>query len=146
MPYQKHLNSEIRTGRHCTFNMHIHLVFITKYRKKVFQRHHISALNDIFKSICEKFESTLEECNGEEDHIHLLISYPPKVSVSRLVNNLKTVSSRMLRQKFSDIADRYYNKNVLWTPSYFAASCGGGPLSIIKQYIQSQQITNSKSC
>ena len=141
MPYLKHLNSEIRTGRHCVFNIHVHLVFVTKYRRKVFKTQHITALNEIFKSICEKFDASLEECNGEDDHVHLLINYPPKVPVSKLVNNLKTVSSRMLRKKYPDISNRYF-KNVLWTPSYFASSCGGAPLSIIRKYVQSQQIIN----
>ena len=106
MPYLKHLNSEIRTGRHCVFNIHVHLVFVTKYRRKVFKTQHITALNEIFKSICEKFDTSLEECNGEDDHVHLLINYPPKVPVSKLVNNLKTVSSRMLRKKYPDISNR----------------------------------------
>jgi len=141
MPYEKHLNSNIRTGRHCIFNMHVHLVFVTKYRRKVFEKYHIEPLRDIFENICKKFESTLEECNGEDDHIHLLINYPPKVSISKLVNNLKTVSSRMMRQQYPDISNRYF-KNTLWTPSYFASSCGGAPLGIIKQYVQSQRIIN----
>ena len=77
MAYEKHLNPDIRTGRHCVFNMHIHLVFVTKYRHKVFQENHIKALTDIFTGICIKFEAELKECNGEADHIHLLIYYPP---------------------------------------------------------------------
>ena len=141
MGYEKHLNHTIRTGRHCVFTMHVHLVFVTKYRKKVLEKHHIDALNSIFSSICEKFEASLVECNGEDDHIHLLIEYPPKVTISKLVNNLKTVSSRLLRRNFPEIQERYF-KNALWTPSYFAGSCGGAPLEIIKHYIQSQRTVN----
>lgn len=143
MPYEKHLNSDIRTGRHCVFNMHVHLVFVTKYRKKVLQDVHISSLKDLFSSVCEKFEATLVECNGEEDHIHLLIEYPPKVAISRLVNNLKTVSSRMLRKEYPELQKKYF-KNALWTPSYFAASCGGAPLEIVKKYVQSQRTINTR--
>ena len=141
MPYEKHLNTDIRTRRHCVFNMHVHLVFVTKYRRNVLQEVHISALQDIFSNICGKFEAQLIECNGEEDNSHLLIEYPPKVTISRLVNNLKTVSSRMLRQRFPDIQRRYF-KNALWTPSYFAGSSGGAPLETIKQYVQSQRRVN----
>lgn len=141
MPYPKHLNMEIRTGRHCVFNMHVHLVFVTKYRKKVFEPQHILELKNIFASVCEKFEATLEKCNGEEDHIHLLINYPPKIAVSSLVNSLKTVSSRMIHQKHPKLKHRYY-KNMLWTPSYFASSCGGAPLSIVKEYVESQRVVN----
>jgi len=143
MPYDKHLNDKIRTGRHCVFSMHVHLVFVTKYRKKVFENRHTTRLNDIFSDICMKFEATLLECNGEEDHVHLLIEYPPKVTVSKLVNNLKTISSRMLRREYPEIQSRYF-KNALWTPSYFAGSCGGAPLEIIKQYVQSQRTINKR--
>ena len=58
-----------------------------------------------------------------------------------MVNTVKTVSSRMLRQKYPEIQDRYF-KNVLWTPSYFASSCGGAPLQIIQEYVKSQQAIN----
>lgn len=72
------------------------------------------------------------------DHVHLLIEYPPKMAVAMLVNSLKGVSSRLLRKQRPDIEKRYW-KNMLWSPSYFAASCGGAPISIIKQYVEQQQ-------
>ena len=131
-------NNEIRHGRHCVFNMHVHLVFVTKYRKHVFDKEDVDQLREIFKSICTDFDATLVDMNGEDNHVHLLIEYPPKVSVSNLVNSLKGVSSRLLRKQRPDIEKRYW-KNVLWSPSYFAASCGGAPLSIIQQYVEHQQ-------
>jgi putative transposase len=76
--------------------------------------------------------------NGEKDHVHLLVEYPPKVAISRLVNSLKGVSSRMLKKRFGPIHP-WYKHGGLWSASYFAASCGGAPLSIIKQYIENQQ-------
>ena len=74
---------------------------------------------------------------GEYHHVHLLIEYPPKVAVANLVNSLKGVSSRLLRKHLPSIAEHYY-KGVLWSPSYFAASCGGSSINTIKQYIQQQ--------
>lgn len=91
----------------------------------------------IFSDICKAFETTLIEFEGERDHVHLLVHYPPKISLSRLVNSLKGVSSRKLRQQFTTL-HRYYWKGVLWSPSYFVGSCGGAPLSILKEYIQNQ--------
>jgi len=70
--------------------------------------------------------------------VHLLIHYPPKLVISNLINSLKGVSSRLLRRDRTDIALRYYYKGVLWTPGYFASSCGGVPISIIRQYIEQQ--------
>ena len=129
---------DIRTGRHCVFAMHVHLIFVTKYRRKIFDGDAIDHLRKHFDRVCKDFESTLAEMNGEHDHVHLLVEYPPKVSVSSLVRSLKGVSSRMLRQGRPDIAKHYY-KDVLWSPSYFAASCGGAPLEIIRQYVEQQQ-------
>ena len=131
-------SSEIRTGRHCVFNLHAHLVFVTEYRRNVFKDRHLEALRETFAKICLDFEAELVEMDGEDDHVHLLVSYPPKTSLSKLVNSLKGASSRTLRARFPDVKDRYW-KNVLWSPSYFAASCGGAPISIIRQYIERQR-------
>ena len=131
-------NNDIRHGRHCVFKMHVHLVFVTKYRRKVFDSPAIDALRGIFGRVCLDFESTLVEMDGEDDHAHLLVEYPPKVSISSLVNSLKGVSSRMLRKQRPDIRHCYW-KGTLWSPSYFPASCGGAPISIVRQYIEQQQ-------
>jgi len=133
------INNEIRTGRHCVFNLHIHLVFVTKYRSDVFSDRVLSDLEEIFKSVCLDFEAELVEFNGEHDHVLLLINYPPKVAISNLVNSLKGVSSRLIRKKKYPEIQRKLWGNMLWSPSYFAGSCGGAPLSIIKQYIEQQQ-------
>lgn len=133
---------EIRHGRHCTFNMHVHLVFVTKYRRKVFTKEILKSLEDIFNNVCIDFEAKLIEFNGEHDHVHLLVHYPPKVAIANLVNSLKGVSSRLIRRKnYTSIQQNLWG-NALWSPSYFAASCGGAPIEIIKQYIQQQQDIN----
>ncbi|MCF6768608.1 IS200/IS605 family transposase [Thiotrichales bacterium 19S11-10] len=130
--------TDIRTGRHCVFLMHAHLVFVTKYRKTIFTQNHFKTMKDIFEKICNDFEVTLVEFDGEKDHVHLLINYPPKVSISKLVNSLKGVSSRKLRQQHKDVL-KYYWKGVLWSPSYFSGSCGGAPITVIRKYIEQQQ-------
>lgn len=131
-------SSEIRTGRHCVFLLHVHLVFVTKYRKNVFKKEHLEYLKEVFSKVCKDFEAELKEFNGECGHVHLLVEYPPKVCVSKLVNSLKGVSSRRLKQKFPELK-KYYWKGALWSPSYFAGSCGGAPLEIVKQYIENQK-------
>lgn len=95
-------------------------------------------MRTIFESVCRDFEAELVEFDGEDDYVHLLVNYPPKVALSTLVNSLKGVSSRLLRTQFPTLVKRYWN-GVLWSPSYFAASCGGAPLSIIKEYIENQR-------
>lgn len=90
------------------------------------------------RAVCEDFEVELVEFNGENNHVHLLVNFPPKVALSKLVNSLKGVSSRRLRQEFPDLVQHYYRANKLWAGSYFAGSAGGAPLSIVKQYIEQQ--------
>jgi len=133
------MKNEIRKGRHCVFLLHCHLVFVTKYRKAVFTEKMLISMKNHFKKICSNFEVELKEFNGEKDHVHLLINFPPKVPISKLVNALKGVSSRRLRQEFKQEIDLIYWKGVLWSPSYFAGSVGGAPLEIVKQYIEQQE-------
>lgn len=130
--------SEIYKNRYAAFNLHVHLVFITKYRKKVLGELHHERFSECVTEVCKSFDAELKECNGEADHIHMLIQYPPTVQLSKLVNNLKSVTSRRMRSDFIDLRAAY-SKPVLWSRSYFASSCGGAPLEIIKQYIQKQQ-------
>jgi putative transposase len=118
-------NNDIRHGRSCVFLMHVHLIFVTKYRRGVFTKEILIDLREIFSGVCTDFESQLIEFDGEDDHVHLLVNYPPKVAVSNLVNSLKGVSSRMIRKKnYPTISKK------LW---------GGVPISIIRQYIEQQK-------
>lgn len=119
--------------------MHIHLVFITKYRRNVLTKAILDELRILFTKTCIDLEAELVEFDGEDDHVHLLVNYPPKLAISNLVNALKGVSSRMIRKaQFPSIQNKLWG-GALWSPSYFAASCGGAPISIIKQYIEQQQ-------
>lgn len=86
----------------------------------------------------EKWEGRLIEFNGEVDHVHLLIQYTPQTELSKLINNLKTVSSRYLRKEFAERVNEFYWKDVLWTNGYFVTSCGGVTVEQLKQYIEEQ--------
>lgn len=130
--------TDLRRGRHVVFNLHVHLVFVAKYRRKVFTKEILDDMRQIFKSVCTDFEAQLVEFDGENDHVLLLVNYPPKVSISKLVNSLKGVSSRMIRQKnYPGIREKLWG-GALWSPSYFAGSCDGASISIIRQYIEQQ--------
>lgn len=120
------------------FAMHVHLVFVTKYRRGVFDAGHLRHLEAVFREVCEDFGAQLVEFNGEPDHVHLLVNYPPKVAVSNLVNSLKGVSARILRRDHPELARRFWRGH-LWSPSYFAGSLGGAPFSVLRQYIENQQ-------
>ncbi|SCG76932.1 IS200/IS605 family transposase [Micromonospora inositola] len=128
----------VRTGRHCVFVLHTHLVFVTKFRHTVFTDRHLVRLEEIMRAVCADFECELVEFNGESEHVHLLVNFPPKVAISKLVNSLKGVSSRRMRQEFPDLVRHYYRANRLWSASYFAGSVGGAPLTDLRQYIEQQ--------
>jgi putative transposase len=131
-------HSTIRTGRHCAFVLHTHLVFVTKYRHAVFRDQHLARMEEIMRAVCADFECELVEFNGETNHIHLLVNFPPKVAISKLVNSLKGVSSRRLPQEFPELVRHYHRANRLWSGSYFADSVGGAPLTVLRQYIEQQ--------
>ncbi|MDA8663975.1 IS200/IS605 family transposase [Porticoccaceae bacterium] len=130
--------TDVRTGRRCVFLLHAHLVFVTKYRYSVLAGYMMPTLEMLFESVCNDFEVELVEFDGEGDHVHLLVNYPPKVQLSKLVNSLKGVSSRKLKLHHPEIANRYF-KSALWSPSYFAGSCGGASIDIVKKYIEQQE-------
>src|ERR1700723_609503 len=131
--------NDIRHGRQCVFMMHVHLVFVTKYRREVFTKEILNDLRGIFSGVCKDFEAELVEFDGEDDHVHLLVNYPPKAAVSNLVNSLKGVSSRMIRQKkYPAIRKKLWGEG-LSLPNYFAVSCGWAPISVIRQYIEQQR-------
>ncbi len=91
------------------------------------------------REVCADFGAQLREFNGETDHVHLPVHYPPQVALSRLVNSLKGVSSRRLRREFPEHIRKYPWGSHFWSPSYFAGSCGGAPLEIVKEYITNQK-------
>ena len=119
--------------------MYVHLIFVTKYRRGVFTGEVLEDLREIFTSVCSDFEAELAEFDGEDDHVHLLVNYPPKVAVSSLVNSLKGVSSRLVRKKNYPGVRKKMCGAALWSPSYFASSCGGAPIEIVRQYIEEQR-------
>lgn len=104
----------------------------------VFEARHLDRMEQVLRDVCADFETELVEFNGENNHVHLLVSFPPKVAVARLVNSLKGVSSRRLRQEFPDLHRHYWRGARLWSGSYFAGSVGGAPLSVLRRYIEDQ--------
>jgi len=132
-------NPDVRTGRHVTYNLHVHLVFVTKYRRDIFDDDMLRRCEKIMREVCIGFEAELREFNGEADHVHLLVHYPPKVPLSKLINSLKGVSSRYLRAEHGGRINRVGMGSAFWSRSYFAGSCGGAPLAVVREYIEGQK-------
>ena len=123
---------------HCTYSLNYHFVFVTKYRRRCLTKAMLEQIQEIVAHLCNAWGGALIEMNGEADHVHLLVEMNPKVSPSSIAANFKTVTSRILRKEFAAILSRTYRRPVLWSRAYFVTSCGGAPLSVIKQYIEQQ--------
>jgi putative transposase len=130
---------DIRRGRSVVSNLHVHLVFVTKYRRDVLDSAMLTRCEQVMRDVCAGFGADLREFGGDDDHVHLLVHYPPKLPVSTLVNRLKGVSAHYLRQESTGRVNRAVLHGHLWSPSYFAGSCGGAPLEIIREYIENQE-------
>lgn len=132
--------SILNAHSHCVYKLTYHLVLVTKYRHKVINEIILKDLHDIASRICDTWGCQLLEFNGEPDHVHLLIDAHPNLKISGFVNNLKTVSSRLIRKQHAGYIKQFYWKPVFWHRSYCIVSTGGAPLEIIKQYIRNQNI------
>ncbi|MGB7442286.1 MAG: IS200/IS605 family transposase [Coleofasciculaceae cyanobacterium] len=132
-------STKLKSRAHCAYNLNAHIVFVTKYRRNVINIEMLQTLQSIFTRLCLAKECELLEFSGETDHVHLLISYPPNVTLSKLINNLKAVSSKLIRQQFSEQVNKHYSKPVFWTQAYCIISAGGAPLDVLKTYINSQE-------
>lgn len=125
-------------GFRSVYTLTVHIVFVTKYRRKVIDAAMLTRLGEIFQETCSKWECQLLEFNGEPDHVHLLVNFSPQVQLSKLIANLKTVSSRLLRKEFQVHLERIYSKPVFWSGSYFVASCGGVTIETLRKYVEGQ--------
>ncbi len=115
------------------------MVFVPKYRKRVISARVFEVLKASWESVCADFEAELRESGFEDDHVHLLVGYPPKVALSSLVNSLKGVSARRVRSAALPEVDGKLWGPHFWSPSYCAVSCGGAPLEIVKRYVEKQR-------
>lgn len=124
--------------RHSVSKLVVHLIFTTKYSRKIFDGAMIDQIRQAFLSAAEKLEIEILEMDGEADHVHILVAYPPKLAVSVLVNNLKSISSRQVRILNTHLP-KASNSGVIWSRSYFACSAGGATIELLKAYVRSQE-------
>lgn len=133
------MNNDYNKNRHSCYRLTYHLVVVTKFRNKVLNKELSNRLEEIVNNILvEKWNCKLIQFNCESDHMHLLFEAPPQVQLSKLINNLKTVTSRRLRKEYEEHVSKYYWKPYFWSDSYLILSTGGAPLEVIKKYIEAQ--------
>lgn len=132
------MNVQYKTNRHSCYNLKYHLVVVTKYRRKCINKDVLDRLIEISNNTFDKWNCTILEINGETDHLHILFEAPPQVQPSKLINNFKTVTSRLIRKEFTEYLAKFYWKPFFWNESYLILSTGGATIDIIKQYIENQ--------
>jgi putative transposase len=131
--------TQLRSGSHVVFRIYLHIVFVTKYRRKVLTEAMLETMKPVLERVLSANRCFLTEFQGEPDHVHLLIDLHPDNNISHLVSSLKSASSRILRQQFkAEINKVYRGKAKLWHDSKCIISCGGAPLETVKSYIQNQ--------
>ena len=126
-----------RKTSHGVYDLKYHLVWITKYRKGVLRGEIGLRLRELVRQTCAKLDVYIEKGHIAPDHVHLLVSVPPSVSVSKLMQHIKGRSSRKMLQEFGELRRHFWGRH-RWARGYFAASSGNVTDEVIKQYIESQ--------
>jgi len=129
---------EFRKQGHCLYHTQYHLVLTTKYRRKIFNEGIMEYLRDILKRVSEHYpEVTIEKANADQDHVHLLMTIPPKIAVSQAVRIIKSNTAKALRDKFPHLATVYWGVAGIWSEGYFVSTVGINE-DIIRKYIEHQ--------
>lgn len=126
-----------RSGSHTKYDIKVHIVWITKYRSKVMKGDIAHRLRELLREICMSEEIEIIKGHVSSDHVHLLVSYPPKLSISKMVMRMKGKTSRKLLQEYTEIKKKFWG-NHIWARGYFAASSGNVTDEVIKAYIENQ--------
>lgn len=127
-----------KSSSHSVFNIKLHIVFVTKYRRKTLSPELQEYLRTAFAEILEAWRCRLIEFGAESDHVHLLIDIHPALDISNLINNLKTASARRSRARFAGHLAPFYRKPLFWHRAYYAGSVGGASLETVKAYVEAQ--------
>jgi putative transposase len=125
-------------GSHSVYSIHLHLVFVTRYRRQVITADMMQRMAEVFQVVAKKNKSVVLQVDGEADHLHLLLDMHPDNNISNLVASLKSASSRVIRKEFEAHVNKFYSKTVFWSGSYYVASCGGVTIEKLKKYIAEQ--------
>jgi len=127
-----------KSSSHAVYSLRLPAVFVTKYRRKVLTPELLDYRQDAFGEILADWRCRLLEFGGEADHVHLLLEIPPALHISPLINNLKSASSRRIRNRFAEPLKQFYGKPYFWHRAYYVGSVGGATLETVRRYVESQ--------
>jgi REP-associated tyrosine transposase len=129
--------NDYRTSSHSKYSLHVHVVWVTKYRKKVLTGEIALSARNKIREICKRNDVEIIKGHVSTDHVHLLVSMPPHVSVSKMMKYIKGASSRKLLQEYKGLNKTFWGRH-LWARGYFAVSSGNVTDEVIKMYIENQ--------
>ena len=130
-----------RKTSHSLYDIKLHLVWITKYRKKVISGEVARRTRELLREVCKSNDVEILKGHISKDHVHLFVSVPPQMSVSKLVQLLKGKSSRKLLSEFKSLSKQFWGRH-LWGRGYFVASSGNVTDEVIMEYIKNQDVEN----
>ena len=131
-------NQPNKSLSHAVYLIRLHIVLVTKYRRKVLNEEMLAFLKSAFAGILSDWRCGLIEFGGEEDHVHMLIDIHPALNISTLINNLKSASSKRLRRQFAEHIKKFYWKPVFWHRAYYVGSVGDASLEVVHNYVGRQ--------
>ena len=128
---------KLDSNNHSVFSMYYHLVFVVKYRRKVFDNEMSDYAKDMFVKLGKKYNISLVEWNHDVDHIHILFKAHPNTELSKFINAYKSASSRMIKKDFPQVRKKLW-KEMFWSRSFCLLTTGGSPIDVVKKYIENQ--------
>lgn len=132
----------MKSASNAVYEIHLHIVFVVKYRRKIITETMLSSLKDVLAKGLSAWRCELLEFGGEEDHVHLLIGIHPALNIADLIGNLKSISSRHLRKDYEPEIQKYLWKDAFWHRAYYVGSVGKTTLETIQAYVQNQGQTD----
>ena len=130
------MNNANRSLSHAVYSIKLHIVLVTKYRRKTLTPEILEYLKEAFTDCLAAWRCTLLEFGGESDHIHILADIHPAMNISVLINNLKTASARRARNRFAEHLAAFYQKPLFWHRAYYVGSVGGASLETVRAYVE----------
>ncbi len=134
---------DYRHGSHTVFQIHLHLVWVTKYRKPILTGEVGLRVRELIRQICRDEEIEIMKGSVSRDHVHLMVSIPPQVTISRLVQRMKGKSSHTMLNEFAHLRKTFWGRHI-WARGYFCCSSGNVTDDVIKEYIANQLNENDE--
>lgn len=135
---------EYKKGSHSVYEIKYHIIWVTKYRYKVLHGQIAIRLRELIRQGCESRGMTIIKGSIGKDHVHMLLSCPPSLAPSKIVQYLKGRSSRLIQEEFPELKKRYWGQH-LWSRGYFCATVGSVDDETIKHYIENQEVSGGEN-